>query len=400
VRILFVSPYALPHLGGVETAIDAMATELGRRGHEVTHIASAAARPGEPAAAEVSYRLLRVPALNALEDRTGAPWPLFGPRLLRVLRRELAKADVVHAHGFVYMSSVAALLRARRLGDGSPLRVLTEHVGHVPYDSRLLDGSEAMAIRTLGRLAARSAEALVYNNDDVGVLLAQMAPGTPLRFINNGVDTDRYRPAEPEERERLRRELGWDERPRVLFVGRLVEKKGVGVALDAAAAAGGAFELVLAGPGSLEPAPPPGVSALGPLSPARLAEVYRAADAFVLPSRGEGFPLSVQESLASGLPVVLSDEPAYRPHLDGAGAGALLVPAEGESLAAALRELLADPDRLSAAGRDAAAHARRSFSWRAAADSHEQLYAELAERRSSNPSRSSSRSTGPRARVP
>ena len=41
-RILFVSHYALPHLGGIEVAIDAMARELSGRGHEVAYVASGA----------------------------------------------------------------------------------------------------------------------------------------------------------------------------------------------------------------------------------------------------------------------------------------------------------------------------------------------------------------------
>jgi hypothetical protein len=38
-RIVFVSHYALPHIGGVETSIDAFAEEFARRSHEVVHIA-------------------------------------------------------------------------------------------------------------------------------------------------------------------------------------------------------------------------------------------------------------------------------------------------------------------------------------------------------------------------
>jgi D-inositol-3-phosphate glycosyltransferase len=400
VRILFVSHYALPHLGGVEVAIDAMAVELGRRGHEVTHVASDAVRPGEPEARDASYRRLRLRALNVLEDRTGAPWPVFGPRLLRTLRRELAQADVVHAHGFIYMSSLAALLLARKRGEASPLRVLTEHVGHVPYDSRVLDGAEGAAIGALGRLGARSAEALIYFNDEVGALLRRLAPDALQRRIPNGVDIERYRPPEPGEREAIRAELGWDERPRALFAGRLVAKKGVGLALEIAAAGRGAFELAMAGPGDLDRSPPRGVETLGALPPERLAEVYRAADVFLLPSRGEGFPLAVQEAMASGLPVLLADEPAYHAHLDGAGAGARLLSTDAERMAAAVTELVSDADMRAAAGHDAVAHARRTFSWRTAADRHEELYAELAELRSSQPSRSSSPSTGPRSRVP
>ena len=39
-RILFVSHYATPHIGGVETVIRSLRRELRRRGHEVRHVAS------------------------------------------------------------------------------------------------------------------------------------------------------------------------------------------------------------------------------------------------------------------------------------------------------------------------------------------------------------------------
>src|SRR5689334_15716183 len=41
-RILFLSNYALPHLGGIEVVVDAMARELSARGHEVRHVTAAA----------------------------------------------------------------------------------------------------------------------------------------------------------------------------------------------------------------------------------------------------------------------------------------------------------------------------------------------------------------------
>ncbi len=53
-----------------------------------------------------------------------------------------------------------------------------------------------------------------------------------------------------------------------------------------------------------------------------MAALYRASDLLVLPSTGEGFPLVVQEALASGLPVVCSQEtlgadPAMNAHVRG-----------------------------------------------------------------------------------
>ena len=178
-----------------------------------------------------------MPALNALERRLDVPYPFFGPGLLRALRRELRGADVVHAHGFLYLPSVIGLQLAKR-ASASPVRVLTEHVGHVAYESKLLDGLESLSIATLGRASARAAEEIVVLNARVGEQMASLAPGRRIDFIPNGVDVGRFRPAEEEERAALRAELGWvDGVPRVLFVGRLVAKKGIALALSVADAA-------------------------------------------------------------------------------------------------------------------------------------------------------------------
>jgi len=373
-RILFLSHYGLPHLGGMEVVIDAAARELARRGHEVCHLASSAVNSAQAGDPPAGYRVLRLPALNVLETRLGVPYPLFGPGSARALAREVARADVVHAHGFLYEPCLAGLALARRRRP-SAVRVLSEHVGHVEYASRVLDRVEAAAIASLGRFAACSAQALVTMNPKVAGELAALAPGRPLELIANGVDSEANHPPAPGERESLRAALGWDDgTPRVLFVGRLVAKKGVDAAVAAARAADGAFELILVGPGEPPRDLSGNVRALGPVAPARVAELMRAADAFLLPSRGEGFPVTAQEAMASGLPVVLAEDPAYAQHVEGAGAGVRLVRPEPAALAAAVRELLDTPD----AGAQAAEHARRRFSWPAAIDAHEVLYDRLA----------------------
>ena len=361
------SHYGLPHLGGIETVIDALAERLAARGHEVTHVASNAHRQGEEegTAGDRGYRVLRVPALNILEERHDVPYPLFSPALAAVLRREARAADVVHAHGFLYMPTPLALGFA-----GGPARVLTEHVGTVGSSSAPLRAVERAAVATLGRVSARLALALVALNDKVEAELRRLAPGRPVERILNGVDSGAYRPPEPGERERLRAQLGWDERPRALFVGRLVERKGAELAVGAAARAG--VELALVGPGRAPGSLPREVEVLGPQPPERVRELYRAADAFVLPSRGEGFPVTAQEALASGLPVVLCDDPSYAGYLAGAGPAARLAEPDEQALAAALRETLAgDRAALSEAARE---HARTAFSWDRAARAHEELY--------------------------
>jgi D-inositol-3-phosphate glycosyltransferase len=119
------------------------------------------------------------------------------------------------------------------------------------------------------------------------------------------------------------------------------------------------------------------VDVLGPIPSERVAELYRAADALLLPSRGEGFPVAVQEAMSSGLPVVMSDDPSYASHLDGAGLGVRFVPAMPAVIAAELRSLISDRGALAAAGEAVLNHARQAFAWDQAAQRHELLYQEL-----------------------
>lgn len=387
-RILLLSHYALPHLGGIEVVVDALARELGRAGHEVVHVASDGRRDGETVPEPTAYRVIRVPASNLLE-RIGVPYPVFGPRLLGVLRREVAAADVVHGHGLLYMGTVGALGAAlmQRNGSGGPVRVVTEHVGHVPYDSKALDRVESLALGGLGRASARAAEAVVVLNAKVWGEVAALAPGVRLALIPNGVDAELYRPPAPGERAALRAALGWDARPRVLFVGRLVKKKGIDLACAAAAELGDRARLVVVGPGQLDPALAghPAIEVLGAQPRERVAELYRAADVFLLPSRGEGFPLTAQEAMASGLPVVLAEDPSYAPYLRGAATGACMAAAQPGALVAALAPLLA-PAAREVASAAATRHARAAFSWRAAADAHLALYQDIRESRATTKS--------------
>lgn len=363
-RVLIVSHYALPHTGGIEVAVDGLARALLRRGHEVVHVASTADRGADPV--DEPYRVVRVPAFNGLEGALDVPYPVFGPRLVGVLRRELARADAVHAHGLLYLPTLAAIAQrqpGRRI-------VVTEHVGHVPYANPAVDALERVALATLGRWSARRADAVVVLNPGVDALVRSLAPATPVHTIFNGVDHEAYRPPAAGERAQLRHELGWDERPRVLFVGRLVEKKGLRLALAAHAAAAGAWELVVAGPGD-PPAPRAGVEVLGELGRDAVARLYRAADAFLLPSHGEGFPITVQEALASGLPAVLRDDPNHHAYVDGPRRAVRMAEPEPAAVASAVASALGDPG----AGDAAAALAQERFSWDAAAEAHVRLLA-------------------------
>lgn len=366
-RIAVVYSYLPTHMGGLETVMDALAVEYARRGHEVTAIGAEApeltVRPPPTA-----YRTVGFPGINALEQAAGVPYPLPHPRMIPILRREVAEADVLFGHGFLSPATLAAMTIARARRRNSPVRVLMEHVGYIHYASPVLATAEKAAIQTIGRANARLTEGTIVCNTRVAAEMRALAD-RPVEWIPNGVDLAKYRPPEPGEKERLRRELGWDDRPRALFVGRLVAKKGVDILARVAEAGRGAFEVALVGPGALV-AHAPNLRVLGPMPPDRVAELYRAADAFVLPSYGEGFPVTALEALASGCPTFLGRDATYDAWLDGVGLGAQQVSLDPGEIVAKLLALFADQQRQAQAAADSVAHVRRHFSWTRTAEAH------------------------------
>lgn len=378
-RILLVSHYYPPHMGGIENVVRNEALHLTRQGADVTVLTSGD-RGGT--SEEDGIRVVRVAASNAVERRTGVPFPLFAPTLLSSALRWARHADIVHVHDCLYASSWAAGLAAAVTRTPT---VVTQHVGLVAHPSALVRSVQRLVYAFAGKPQLRRARRVFTVNADVAAFVRGLgAPAGAHRHLANGVDTELFRPPTgPAERAAARARFGLPaERTLVLFAGRLVPKKGYALLLEAHAsravsgaapqgvsgAASGtgheaAYDLVFAGDGdSAALAGRPGVHHLGALSAEDLADAYRACDVFALPSTAEGFPLTVQEAMASGMPVVTTDDPGYAPYGLGQEV-ALLVPRETAALRAALDALAADPLRRAAMGAAARALAVDDFGW-------------------------------------
>src|SRR5262249_38859178 len=148
------------------------------------------------------------------------------------LWRELGRCDCVHAHGFVFMNSVLALVTAWLRQRPS---ILTDHGGVQQFDSRLKSLLLRFGVETVGRLSARLATRLVSYNTRILRLLERLAGrDAQAMFLANPVDWELFHPPSPEQRRCARARLGWTEaRPKVLFVSRLVPEKGVSLLLGA-----------------------------------------------------------------------------------------------------------------------------------------------------------------------
>lgn len=235
----------------------------------------------------------------------------------------------------------------------------------------------------LGRSLDR-ARAIVADSEATASDLRFHFPETAdrLRVVYPGVDPA-FTPAAPDDVKLIRNELGFPD-GYLLFVGTLEPRKNVPALLDA-------WEtlrredpatppLVLAGgagwhggslPRRLAALAPHGVHHLGRVSDSQLVRLMRGATVFVYPSLYEGFGLPPLEAMACGVPVVTSDA-ASLPEVVG-DAGVTVEPNRPEALAAALHELLADPQRAAELGRRGGARAAR-FTWERAAAELEAVF--------------------------
>ena len=314
--------------GGIGAHVRMLAAGLANRGARVAVLGPPAAVRGIDTAPGTRLS----PRTVEIGDR---PRPR-DVRTLARLRRLLAGAEVVHAHGI----RAGALCALAMSGYGRrPALVVTVH--NAPP---LAGGVPARVYRALEIVVARGANAVLCVSADLEArmraagarrVLPAVVPAPPARAA--GEDW-----AAPD----------WDggNRPVVLGAGRLVPQKGFGVLLEAAASwldMDPRPLVVIAGAGPLarslrDQAAALGVDALFPGHRDDIPGLLAAADVIAIPSLWEGQPLVLQEALRAGAPVVATRVGGI-PGLTGDGEAAVLVaPGDRRELADAVRAVLTD----------------------------------------------------------
>jgi glycosyltransferase involved in cell wall biosynthesis len=162
----------------------------------------------------------------------------------------------------------------------------------------------------------------------------------------------------------------------LLAVGRLVEKKGFGVLVEALALGGAGWRLRIVGDGPLRPQLEDAIARrglqqhialVGPLTHRELPAAYAAAHAVAVPSvedgtgDRDGLPNVVIEAMASGRAVVASAVGAIGTGVEDGATGVLVPPGDAAALAAALDRLAASPALRARLGGAARASAERQF---------------------------------------
>lgn len=261
-----------------------------------------------------------------------------GPSFRRALTA--FRPDVVYAT-WAYPDGLAAVDLAHRAGLPAVLKVHGSDVLQLKYHpSRRRGTTEAL----------RRADRVVAVSRDLALHVVELgADPARVHVIYNGVDAEVFRPGD---RSEARRRLGLDlNRTALLYVGNLLPVKGVDVLIEACivlAARGLDFDLHLVGKGPLRPAlearaRQAGVGERvrfhGVVAHDRLPDWFRAASAFVLPSRSEGVPNVLLEAVACETPFVATAVGGI-PEVAHMGRSRLAPPEDPGAFADAIEELL------------------------------------------------------------
>lgn len=302
-----LSVHFYPNIGGVETHLDDLCKVLIKKGFNIfvlTYRPLQVRTPWQifekkknleivrvPWIPSLFYKLVRHPMLEFLYLAPG----LFLVTPFLLLSK---KIDVVHAHGII--AGFAAVFWGRMFG--KKVIISLHSIYHFPKTG---------IYRNSVRWIFSSAQSVLgLSKQSVEEIKSLGIPADKVEKFTYWIDLEKFK---------AKKKRGKENKFVVLFVGRLVEEKGVKVLLKAAEMWDKNIGLRIVGSGPLEgdvkkaAAGNKKVEFTGPLKQDKLPPIYSGSDILVVPSTSEeGFGRVILEALACGTPVI------------GAGRGAII----------------------------------------------------------------------------
>lgn len=372
-----------------------LSTFLRERGHDVTIVAHDMGAKINMSPSKSVYRVSDGYLRGAVRSASGS---FIAARKLHELL-QTREFDLVNAH---YPTPGIGIMR--QLGDLDLPFVSTAHGTILPeIQANRRSSSLRDKVHLMNAVMKKRFDQYAWNRSDLVIPVGEFQttemeelygiPTSKMHAIPNGVDIERYRPDDKRRVER-RTELGINDEPVILFVGRLVQKKGVQYLLDAACAVlsdrPDARFVVVGGTATFDEYGEQirrQVDRLGLLeqvdirmgvAEARMPSYYNAADVCVVPSINyEPLPTVVFEAMASGTPVIGSDLDGIPYQLDD---DRTLIPQkDSEALTAKITELIGDDRLRTAIGDQFRVRAMEHFDWRDIAGRYADAYREILE---------------------
>lgn len=303
------------------------------------------------------------------------------------VRRHAVQVFEEHGCTDVWFGAAAPLgLLAPALRSTGARRIVATTHGHE------IGWAQIPGARSLLRRIVGDVDVLTYLGEYTRVRLAEAAPkhAGRLQRLAPAVDTELF---SPDVDGRVRRDqLGWGDRPIVVCVSRLMPRKGQDVlvrALPEIRRRAGDVGLLLVGGGPSrarlesmvkEYGVSDDVHITGSLPFADLPSYYRAGDVFAMPCRQrlhgldvEGLGMVFLEAAACGLPVVAGRSGGSTDAVIDGETGVLVDGSDVSEVAAAVADLLLDPNRAAAWGARGREWVTEQWTWPATADRLEQM---------------------------
>ncbi|MFE1955710.1 glycosyltransferase family 4 protein [Streptomyces sp. NPDC059524] len=364
-RVVIVTESFPPDLNGVAHCALQTARHLAARGHDPLVVAPATAA-GSEADAGAPCPVVRVPSL---------PLPGYPQVRVALPSRRIAQALVAHRAELVHLAG-PFVLGVRGMAAAARHRVPAVAVYQTDlagYARTYMGAGEGTAWRRLRSVHAAADRTLAPSSAARRDLEAHGVPR--VRLWPRGVDSVRFRPERRDPALRARLAPGGE--LLVGYVGRLAPEKQVELLARTCALDG--VRVVVVGDGPSETplrAALPGAIFLGRRTGDELARLFASLDVFVHTGPYETFCQTVQEAMASGVPVVA---PAAGGPLDlvrHGGTGLLVPPGDADAVRDAVWSLAADP-ALRAAYGSAGRAAVSGRTWEAVGDQLLEHYAEV-----------------------
>jgi glycosyltransferase involved in cell wall biosynthesis len=369
--------------------VRALAQGLARRGHQVTVLTAdlgLAQRNGASPPIERSawgYRIEEngVEAIY-LPSRAHYRALTWNPGVIGYSRASLQDFDIVHCYGLYDLLGPVVGRYCRRRA----LPYVIEPMGMY----RPIDRSFRLKMlwrQMVGRnFWAHAAKIIATSEMEESELLEDGVPRGKLEVRYNGIDAVSREPLSPTGSFRAKWGIPRDE-PLILFLSRLIPRKGADILIDAfVEACPASGRLVIAGPegepgyrAELEKrAEGSGARAriifTGPIYDEEKGAALADATIFALPSRYENFANVAAEAMAAGVPVIISEFCGIRSIVEGQAG--LVIPVERAALTEALRKLLSDA-ALYARFQEGCARAAAQLSWDSLTEKMERYYAQV-----------------------
>ncbi|MFV0338123.1 MAG: glycosyltransferase family 4 protein [Chthoniobacterales bacterium] len=395
-KIAIFTPTYLPKIGGAEIFHHNLATRLSQNGHKVTVILP---RKFALALAQSDWQLNYQTATFPTNVWSYFKrWPWLAYRLANHHLDRLQKQhrfDIWHAV-MMYPAGLSLINWAS-----------TRHIPHLVRSAgddiiAALDGSIGMLLnKKINRLVAaqipRASTLIALSESIENEFLKLGVPQKNILQIPNAVDLDRFAPADKSLRKKIRkRHQLAAETFLFLSVGRNHSQKNYPTLLDALeklAQTNSDFQHLIIGRDTDKLTPEIKkrklqnhirtheihASHANDFPPQELVDLYRSADAFVMPSILEGFSTALLEAAAAGLPIITSDGPGCKDFVRNGKDGIISPVNDAEKLAKNLKSLLENEDLRKDYHKRALARAQE-FSWPKIVETYENSYHQITQK--------------------